>query len=322
MPLYGLIGNRLSHSFSEGYFAEKFRKEGIEDARYKNFPIKSIDELPGLINQNPQLSGLNVTIPYKEAVIPYLNEMDPDARAIGAVNTIRIERNQSADDAFYHKNDADLRKTDHDIKERNGKKTADMNEKNIVDMDWKKTIEMNGKKAIDCDWKSTHDMKCNKTGPEQKDFFLTGHNTDLYGFETSLTPLLKPFHQNALVLGTGGASKAVIYALERMGVEYMLVSRNPSGKQVMAYEQINEEVMKNHQIIVNTSPLGMYPEVDKCPDLPYEYLSEYHILYDLIYNPAETLFLKKGKSKGSLIKNGLEMLELQAEKSWEIWNRE
>ena len=290
MPLYGLIGYPLSHSFSEGYFAEKFRKEGIEDARYKNFPIKNIDELPGLINQHPELSGLNVTIPYKEAVIPYLNQLDPDAREIGAVNTIRIERQSSITGSTYQKEKADI-VNNGSVSNRN-------------------PDTKNG------------DTKWYHSGSKEGNYFLTGYNTDLYGFETSLFPLLKPFHQKALVLGTGGASKAVVYALKRMDIEYRLVSRKPSAEQVLAYEQITKQVVNNHQIIINTSPLGMYPDVDKCPDLPYEHLSEEHILYDLIYNPAETLFLQKGKAKGSIIKNGLEMLELQAEKSWEIWNRE
>jgi shikimate dehydrogenase len=244
MKVYGLIGYPLSHSFSKGFFAEKFAREGIKECMYESFPIPGIDELPALIAQYPELQGLNVTIPYKEAVMSYLDELSPAAAQIRAVNCIRF-----------------------------------------------------------------------------KDGRKVGYNTDAIGFRRSLEPLLKSHHNKALVLGTGGAAKAVQYVLESMSIPYKLVSRQP-GADMITYEQLDATMMAAHTLIINTTPLGMYPHVDAAPALPYEQLTDKHLLYDLIYNPPVTAFLRKGADKGATIKNGHEMLILQAEASWEIWNEQ
>lgn len=237
----GLIGFPLSHSFSKGYFTEKFTKENIPNHVYDTYSIKTIDLVEGLLENN-QLSGLNVTIPYKEAVLPYLDELDETASEIGAVNTIKISQGKTK-----------------------------------------------------------------------------GYNTDCYGFEMSFKPLLKDHHKRALVLGTGGASKAVIYVLKKLGISYQYVSRN-IGEHQLSYEQVTAQTLKKYSIIINTTPLGMYPNVDSLPPLPYSALTSEHYLYDLVYNPEVTAFLQKGVEKNATIKNGLDMLHLQAEKAWEIWD--
>ena len=247
MKTYGLIGFPLSHSFSAGYFKEKFEKEGIEDCEYKNFEISSIELLTPTLLNHPFLCGFNVTIPYKEQIIPYLTSIDPAAKEIGAVNTVKVIRNH-------------------------GK------------------IE------------------------------LHGYNTDAFGFKETLKPLLQSHHNKALILGTGGAAKAVEYVLKNIGLDVLYVSRNPSNGEV-AYSDLNDIALQNFPLIVNSTPLGMYPKVDVCPEIPYEFLNSSNLLYDLIYNPNETLFLKKGREKGALTQNGLAMLKLQAEKAWEIFNR-
>lgn len=242
MRNFGLIGFPLSHSFSKGYFAAKFEKDGITDAVYDTYPIPSIDEFPKLTQQIEGLVGLNVTIPYKEQVIPFLDELHPAAAAMGAVNTILFK---------------------------------------------------NGKSK--------------------------GFNTDVFGFQKSLEPLLEAHHTHALVLGTGGASKAVVYALNELGIQWKYVSRKGS-ENILSYKDLTPEIIAQYNLIINTSPVGMYPHVNECPELPYEAIGSQHLLYDLVYNPAETLFLTKGKAQGAAIKNGLEMLHLQAERAWEIWN--
>jgi shikimate dehydrogenase len=249
LRLFGLIGFPLSHSFSGSYFAAKFQREGIADARYDLYPLSSINLLTALVEQNKELLGLNVTIPYKEKVLPFLNETEPAATDIGAVNTIKIFRK--------------------------------------------------GKNSI-----------------------LKGYNTDIYGFGESLKPLLKESirSEKALILGTGGASKAVAWVLRKMGFEVIFVSRNPSKPDHISYGMVSESTINEVRVIVNTSPAGMHPHVDDFPDIPYQHLSKKHILYDLVYNPEMTLFLQKGREQGAIIKNGLQMLHLQAEKSWEIWN--
>jgi shikimate dehydrogenase len=247
MRKFGLIGYPLGHSFSKGYFTDKFSKENIADAEYNNYPINSVNQLPVLVKDNPELVGLNVTIPYKEQVIEFLDELDPIAQRIGAVNTIRIARSGN-------------------------------------------------------------------------NIYLKGFNTDYYGFEESLKPLLKENHKNALILGTGGASKAVAYVMERLGISYKYVSRYPTNSNILSYKDVDEKVIKEFPVIINTSPLGMAPNLNACPDLPYTKLTSNHLLYDLIYNPEMTLFLEKGKSKNCKIINGLPMLHLQAEKAWQIWN--
>ncbi len=242
MKQYGLIGYPLSHSFSKGYFSEKFSKEKITDSNYEIYPIETIQYFEALCQSHPNFIGLNVTIPYKEQVIPFLDALDEEAKSIGAVNTIKFE---------------------------------------------------NGKKI--------------------------GYNSDCYGFERSIKPFLQTHHKEALILGTGGASKAVEYVLKKLGIQFQYVSRAKSERAI-SYNDLNEEIIQKSTIIINTSPVGMYPNVTAAPPIPYEFIGEKHVLYDLVYNPEETLFLKNGKTKGAQVKNGLEMLYLQAERSWEIWN--
>lgn len=250
MRTFGLIGYPLSHSFSQKYFTEKFEREKITDAVYKLFPLKSINEFESLIKNNPDLLGLNVTIPYKEQIIPFLTELDETAKAVGAVNCIKIYRHSS-----------------------------------LVP------------------------------------FTFTGYNTDVYGFSQSIKPFLESHHERALILGTGGASKAVEYCLKQIGLDTYKVSRtkNDSDTKKFTYSELNKNILNSFTLIVNTSPLGMYPNVDEMPPIPYEYLTPKHFLYDLVYNPEETAFIKMGKRMGSVTMNGLNMLHLQADKAWEIF---
>ena len=245
--MYGLIGYPLSHSFSQRYFTEKFAKEERDGYSYRNFPITDIDKLRGLLEQHPCLCGFNVTIPYKEQIIPYIDEMDVTASDVRAVNTVRV-------------------------------------------------------------------VRCGD------DLFLKGYNTDVYGFRRSLeewfVALDVDLPQNALVLGSGGASKAVVCALSGLGIAASVVSRR-EGKM---YEQLNAKDFAACHLIVNTTPLGMFPKVGECPAIPYQYLTERHYLYDLVYNPEETVFMLKGIERGALVHNGKRMLHLQADKAWEIWN--
>ncbi len=247
MKTYGLIGYPLSQSFSQKYFTNKFKSENIE-ARYLNFPIASIDEFPELIQHHPYIGGLNVTIPYKEQVIPFLDELDPIAKEAGAVNVIKF--------------------------------------------DWS-----NPKKPI-----------------------LKGYNSDIIGFTESIKPLIKEHHKKALILGTGGAAKAVGFALNRMNISYKFVSRTPKGDNQIEYSSINKATMEDNLVIINTTPLGMYGDLSAKPEIPYEYCGENHLFYDLIYNPEITAFMHAGQKHGAIIKNGLEMLHLQAEAGWKIWN--
>jgi shikimate dehydrogenase len=247
MNCFGLIGYPLSHSFSKKYFTEKFEREGIADCTYENYPIENINLLPGLIKDKTDLAGLNVTIPFKEQVIPYLDMLDNDIRSIGAVNTIKIYRK--------------------------GEKIK-----------------------------------------------LKGFNTDVSGFETSLTPFIKDHNRYAIILGTGGASKAAAFALTRLGFEITFVSRNPKSSHQISYDQLTRQIISKAKVIINTSPVGMYPQINSCPDIPYRFLTSDHVLFDLIYNPLETQFLANGKKMGAVVLNGLQMLHLQAEKAWEIWN--
>ncbi|MBQ9677171.1 MAG: shikimate dehydrogenase [Prevotella sp.] len=246
MDKYGLIGYPLGHSFSISYFNQKFQDEDI-DAVYENYEIPSIDALPEVLSSNPELKGLNVTIPYKEKVLPFLDNISPEALAIGAVNVIRI----------------------------------------------------------------TH--RGNKTE-------LKGFNSDVIGFTKSIEPMLdKKWHQKALILGTGGASKAINYGLRSLGLETIYVSRYEKPDTIQ-YKSITPEVVKEYNVIVNCTPVGMYPKTEFCPELPYEAMDSHTILYDLIYNPDETLFMKRGAEYGANVKNGLEMLLLQAFASWEFWH--
>ncbi len=246
MDKYGLIGYPLGHSFSISYFNQKFQDENI-DAVYENYEIPSIDELPEVLSSNPELKGINVTIPYKEKVLPFLDSISPEARAIGAVNVIRVSH------------------------------------------------------------------KGNKT-------ILKGYNSDVIGFTKSIEPMLdKKLHQKALILGTGGASKAIDYGLRNLGLETVFVSRYERPGTIQ-YQNITPEVVKEYNVIINCTPLGMYPKTEVCPELPYEAMDSHTILYDLIYNPDETLFMKRGAEYGANVKNGLEMLLLQAFSSWEFWH--
>lgn len=247
MKKYGLIGYPLGHSFSRNFFNEKFESEGI-DAEYVNFEIPAIDDFPKVIDENPDIQGLNVTIPYKEKVIPLLDDLDEDAREIGAVNVIKFVRQS------------------------------------------------------------------------KKKLRLVGYNSDFIGFTQSIQPILEPPHRKALLLGTGGASKAIHYALRKMNIECRFVSRK-KREHVLTYEELTEELMQAYKIIVNCTPVGMFPHTDECPKIPYRFLTPRHLLYDLLYNPDVTLFLKKGAEKGTVVKNGLEMLLFQAFAAWDIWNK-
>lgn len=246
MRTFGLIGYPLGHSFSQSFFSKKFAEEKI-DARYLNFAIPEIGEFKGLLEQHPYLAGLNVTIPYKEQVIPYLDDLDAEAAKIGAVNVIKIS------------------------------------------------------------WDN------NKP-------FLKGYNSDVKGFVDSIQPMLKPYHSKALILGTGGASKAVAHGLLQCGILFRYVSRTPKAPAHVSYDSLTPEIVSEYKLIINTSPLGMYPRTDEYPPIPYEGLGREHLIYDLIYNPEETIFMKKASEKGAVTKNGLEMLCLQAEEAWRIWN--
>lgn len=241
---FGLLGRNISYSFSKGHFTTKFEKEKYQGYTYENFDIQEITLFPEIIKNTEHLKGLNVTIPYKEEVLPFLDKLSKKAKKIGAVNTIKITKK--------------------------------------------------GK--------------------------LKGYNTDYFGFLKSLKPLLLPHHKKALILGTGGASKGVAFALEELGIEYKFVSRNASEKAI-DYSQINAKTFQEYQIIINSTPIGTSPNIEACPDIPYELFTNQHIAYDLIYNPAETQFLKNAAAHGAQIKNGLDMLIFQAEKAWEIWNK-
>ncbi len=247
MKKFGLIGHPLGHSFSKKYFSEKFEKEGIEDTVYDNYPIEDIAEFEPLYKNDPDLAGVNVTIPYKESIIPYLDVLSEDARNIQAVNTVCL---------------------------------------------------------------------CTKTGRLVK----VGHNTDTVGFRTSLEEHLAETPDKALVLGTGGSSKAVVYVLEEMGVEVIRVSS--SGKEgAIGYADLNDKIIKKAKLIVNTTPLGMEPDVHSFPDIPYDALTTDHLLFDLVYNPVVTRFMQEGRNRGASAVNGYDMLVYQAEEAWEIWNR-
>lgn len=258
MKKFGLIGYPLGHSFSKKYFTEKFEREGLTDHVYELFPLQNISDIEDLLKANPDLCGLNVTIPHKIGVMFYLDKVSPDAKAIDAVNCIKVIKHKPVESFF--------------------------------------TGELTSMKVR-----------------------LEGYNTDAFAFEKSLKPLLKKVHTKALVLGSGGASRAVTYVLSKLGIDYTVVSRRKARKQI-SYSELTQTLMEEYMLIVNTTPLGMSPDTDSCPEIPYEYISSKHLLYDLIYNPAETEFLKRGKAKGAVTKNGEEMLHLQAEKAWEIWN--
>ena len=244
MKKLGLLGKNISYSFSKAYFKKKFENENIKNITYENFDLESIELLPSVIKNTKNLRGLNVTIPYKEEVMPFLDKINKKARAIGAINTIKITKK--------------------------------------------------GK--------------------------LVGYNTDFYGFTNSLEPLLQPYHSSALILGTGGASKAIAFSLDQLGISYHFVSRKKTDSVSYTYETLTECILQQHKIIINCTPLGTFPNIDDCPNIPYSGITKHHILFDLIYNPEETKFLQLGKLQNAVTTNGLNMLKLQAEKSWSIWN--
>ncbi len=244
MRIYGLIGKTLHHSFSARYFSEKFRTDKISDCQYLNFELEDLaNELP-LLKMNPEISGLNITIPYKTDIIPFLNKLTDECQKINACNCIKIKNRE---------------------------------------------------------W--------------------IGYNTDIAGFEKSFTPLLRPYHKRALVLGTGGASKAVVFVLEKLNIEFLQVSRKKNeSSSVISYDEINEVMMKEFQIVINTTPVGTSPNVNDCPDLPYQFITDRHYFFDLIYNPKKTLFLSHAEERGASVENGNKMLAIQADESWKIWN--
>jgi len=246
MRTFGLIGYPLAHSFSKKFFTEKFQEEGIAGHQYELFPIENIAAVVSLIAADGSLSGLNVTIPHKVGVMAYLNELDPAAETIGAVNCISIQH-------------------------RDGKT------------------------------------------------WLKGYNTDAYGFQESLRPYLKKNHTHALILGDGGAAKAVKYVLDQLQLTYLSVVRSAAPDAIL-YSELTAEILQQYQVIINTTPLGTFPNIEAAPAIPYEWITDQHLAYDLVYNPEETEFLKRAKAKGAAIKNGFEMLQLQAERSWFIWN--
>jgi len=247
MKIFGLIGYPVSHSFSKDYFSDKFRKENIIDAKYELFPLENIEDFPEIITRNPDLAGLNVTIPYKERIIRYLDNIDETAADVGAVNTIKVIRD-------------------------------------------------------------TEGVR------------LDGYNTDVFGFRRSLEPFLSESHKKALILGTGGAAKAVRYVLTSLNIEYISASIEELGENEIRYPDITSDIMKTHLVIINATPLGMFPDTGTFPDIPYDLLTKDHILYDLVYNPKETAFLRFGIQANTKTINGIPMLHLQAERSWEIWN--
>jgi len=242
MRRFGLIGYPLGHSFSKKYFTDKFEREGITGNAYELYPLEHIGQLENLLGSNPDLAGLNVTIPYKEQVVAFLDSMSPIVEEIGACNCIRIE-----------------------------------------------------------------------------DGRLKGHNTDVIGFSRSLMPKLKPYHMQALILGTGGSAKAVAYTLKDLGIPFLQVSRTPN-EGMIGYEEIDQSMLESHTLLINTTPVGMHPDVMKAPAIPYEFIGADHYLFDLVYNPEMTRFLQEGALRGAAVENGSDMLVIQAEASWEIWN--
>ncbi|WP_423146502.1 shikimate dehydrogenase family protein [Rubrolithibacter danxiaensis] len=258
MRKFGLIGYPLGHSFSKDYFTNKFKREGLTDCEYEAYPLPSLSNFEEFIRSTPGLCGLNVTIPHKIGIMFYLDKVEKAAKAIDAVNCIKIVNHNPAASYF--------------------------------------SGELSSMKVK-----------------------LIGYNTDWIAFQESLKPLLTKQHSKALILGTGGASRAVTYALNNLNIDYKLVSRRANRKQI-SYSDLSRDLIEDYSLIINTTPLGMSPNTAECPDIPYEYITAKHLLYDLIYNPVETEFLKRGKERGAAVKNGMEMLHLQAEKAWEIWN--
>ncbi len=245
--IFGLLGKNIEYSFSRGYFSKKFEKLNLQQYKYVNFDLQKIADFLSIIKKDSQsIAGVNVTIPYKQEVLQYLDLLDETAQEIGAVNTIKFLKNGQ----------------------------------------------------------------------------LKGYNSDVVGFEKSLLPLLEKHHKNALILGTGGASKAVAFALKKNNIKFKFVSRNSQGLDILSYQDVTKEIIEKYSIIINSTPVGTTPDVEKSPNIPYQFITKNHLLFDLIYNPEVTQFLSKGRANGAIIKNGYEMLQLQAEESWRIWNEE
>lgn len=245
----GLIGFPLEHSFSHSFFESYFKKNNINNIKYSLFPIREINNINNLLKTHKNIIGLNVTIPYKQSVIPFLNHISCEAKTIGAVNTILIKT-------------------------------------------------------------------------ENNKYHLSGFNTDVIGFENTLTPLLSDKMHKAIILGTGGAAKAVGYVLNKLNIRYLhITSKEKLNSNEISYHTLDADIVSEHKIIINTTPLGMYPNINSCPNIPYHAIGNKHLLYDLVYNPTYSLFLQKGKQQGATIKNGLEMLQLQAQASWDIWKK-
>ena len=245
MKIYGLIGNPLTHSFSQRYFREKFTQQSIEDCDYINFEVENLQEQIPVLRSNKLIAGLNITIPHKTSVLPYIDNLTPTVEAIGACNCIRISSE-----------------------------------------------------------------------------IWTGFNTDVKGFELSLKEKLRAYHIKALIIGTGGSAKAVSHVLTQAGIDHLYVSRSQTadGITVLQYPMLTPEIFQEYKLVINTTPLGMYPMVHRFPDIPYQFLTPAHYCYDLVYNPQETIFLQKAREKGAIVKNGYDMLVIQAEESWKIWN--
>lgn len=243
MKVYGLIGYPLGHSFSQKYFTEKFKQLGITDCRYEAFSLENITDFSALLKSQVSLCGLNITIPHKQNIIPFLTDATQLPSGINACNCIKIEGSK-----------------------------------------------------------------------------LTGYNTDIVGFEQSLLTQLKPHHTKALILGNGGAAEAVKFVLNKLGIAFKVISRQLHTGSHLTYKEITEQIIVEYSLIINTTPLGTYPKIDECPSIPYQFLSSQHYLFDLVYNPEKTLFLQKGEQQGAIIKNGYDMLVIQAEESWKIWN--
>ena len=248
MKLFGLVGYPLGHSFSKGYFENKFVSEDIKDADFLNFELESLDGLRELINRNPQLKGFTVTIPHKISMLPIVDEITDEVRKIGALNVVKIKR-------------------------------------------------------------------------QNNKIHLTGYNTDVFGFEKSLLEQIQPNHKQALVLGKGGSANAVGFVLKKLGINCLFVSRSTKDENTISYSNLTEEIIHSCLLIINTTPLGMFPEVETCPNIPYQYLTDKHFLFDLVYNPEQTLFMQKGTEQGARVCNGYDMLCYQAEEAWEIWNK-
>ena len=300
MRTYGLIGYPLAHSFSQRYFTDKFLKENKRE-RYLNFELEDIGRLPEIVLSHKELAGLNVTIPYKERIIPLLSGVDAEAARIGAVNTIRITR-------IAHRRIPGEPRQDRQGECSGGSALPAKNS----------PVPVEHSALSQEDFLRFHENPGRFL--EEYGISLEGFNTDVFGFSASIAGLLKPHHRRALILGSGGASKAVKYALSGAGIDVLVVSRTPGAPGTIGYDGLTRDLTNEFTVVVNATPLGTFPREETCPPFPYQWISPCHLLYDLVYNPEETRFLALGRKQGATVKNGYEMLVLQAEKAYEIWN--